>query len=171
MSKGLTRSTSRAPAQKASILRASISVEDLAISVADGNPGFGFAAAAGLPEGNFVFLGAVAYLQFSSSSSHLTATFTGTTSIGSVGTVDGDVSDAGEADICPSTAIGAATAKVSPVVRLASTAAMSGAVIDNTDGTKNININVLIDDAAIDGAVALVANGYIDLLYSVLGDD
>ena len=148
-----------------------IPVTNLQVSVADGAPGFGTAVIAGLPEGNILFLGAVTYLQFNTDDADVTATFDGDFSIGTVPTVDNDVADANEADIIPSTAMGAATAKLSPVIRGVSTDALGGLIIDNTANTLELNLNVLIDDAAISGAAVFTVNGTVSLAYLVMGDD
>lgn len=169
--KGLPRSLARGPQTAQGVHKAAIPVRDLAVAVADGAPGFGTAVIAGLLQGNLLFLGAVAYLQFTTADADVTATFDGDYSIGTVATVDGDVADAGEADIVPSTALGAATAKVSPVVRGASTDALGGGVIDNTDGSLELNLNLLIDDAAISGAAGFTVSGVVNIAYIVLGDD
>jgi hypothetical protein len=167
--KGLQRSLKNA--QKNVLQNRTVRLNKLAIAIADGAPGYGTAVIGGLPEGNILFMAAVGYLQFTSSDADLTATFDGDFSVGTVATADGDVSDANEADILPSTAMGAATAKLSPVIRSVSTDALGGLIIDNTAATLELNLNVLIDDAAISGAVDMTATGYIDLVYIVMGDD
>lgn len=169
--KGLPRSMSRAEPQLAQVHKVSIPVRSLSVSVADGAPGFGTAVIAGLPQGNLLFLGAVSYLQFSTSDADITTTFDGDYSIGTVATIDSDVSDSGEADIIPSTALGAATDKLSPVVRGASTDALGGGILDNTDGSLELNLNLLIDDAAVSGAAVFTVNGVVNLAMIVLGDD
>lgn len=169
MSKGLPRSL--AHTKDNIVQKVVIPIKNVTISVVDGVPGYGSVALAGLPEGNVLFLGAVAYLQLLTADVDITATFTGNFSIGTAATVNGNLTDANEADIIPSTALGAATAKLSPVVRGASTDALGGGIIDNTANTLNFNLNLLIDDAAISGAAAFTANGTLYLAYLVLGDD
>lgn len=170
MPKGLPRSLAHA---KGDVLqKVTIPIKDVTISVVNGAPGYGSVALAGLPEGDFLFLGAVAYLQFLTADADITATFDGDFSIGTAATIDGDLADANEANIIPSTALGAATAKLSPVVRGASTDALVGGIIDNTANTLNFNLNLLIDDAAaISGAADFTVNGTLYLAYLVLGDD
>jgi len=153
------------------VQRITVPIKNLQVSVADGAPGFGTSVIAGLPQGNILFLGAVAYLQFQTTDADITATFDGDFSIGTVPTVDNDLADANEADIIPSTAMGAATAKLSPVIRGVSTDALGGLIIDNTANTLELNLNVLIDDAAISGAAIFTANGTVSLAYLVMGDD
>lgn len=171
MSKGLPRSLGRANPLMAAVLKQRIDVSDVAIAVTDGAPGFGTVVIGDLPQGNILFLGAVAYLQFSTADADVTATFDGDFAIGTVATANGNVSDSGEADIIPSSALGAATAKLSPRVRAVSTDALGGGFMDNTDGSLEVNLNLLIDDAAISGDASFTANGVVWLVYSVLGDD
>lgn len=171
MSKGLPRSLARGKQMLQPITTMRIPIRNKTINVADGAPGFGTAVLGALPQGNLLFLGAVSYLQFGSSSSSLTATFDGDYGIGTVPTADNDLADAGEADIIPSTALGAATSKTSPIVRGASTDALGGGIIDNTDGSLELNLNLLIDDAAISGAATLTVNGVVNIALIVLGDD
>lgn len=171
MAKGLPRSRSRGKALVQPITTLRIPVRSKAVSVADGAPGFGTAVLGALPQGNLLFLGCVSYLQFQSASSSITATFDGDYAIGTVPTANNSLGDAGDADIVPSTPLGAATAKLSPVVRGASTDALGGGVIDNTDGSLELNLNLLIDDAAISGAAAFTVNGVVNIALIVLGDD
>jgi hypothetical protein len=170
MSKGLHRSLSRGRGSKAAVLKLIIKVTNLALEV-DGATGVGFGAAVrgDFPEGNILLLGAVSYLKFATASASVQDAFDGDYSIGSTPTADATLSGT-DANIVPSTALGAATSKTSPVVRGVSTS--SGAVLDNTDGSLEININLIIDDANISANdVAFTANGYIVVLFSVMGDD
>ena len=137
------------------------------ISVADGAPGFGTVVIGDFPEGNIGFRSAVAYLQLTTADADVTATFDGDFSIGTTPTADNALAGT-EVNIIPSTALGAATAKVSPTVRAVNTTA---AVFDNTDGSLEINLNLLIDDAAISGAADFTFTGVLYLDYTVMGDD
>lgn len=148
----------------------SIALNGLAVSVADGAPGYGSAVISGLPVGNILFLGAVLYAQFTTADADVTDTFDGDMSVGTAATADGTLSGA-EVDIVPSTALGAATAKVSPVAKGVSTDALGGVIIDNTDGDKSFNLNLLIDDAAISGAADFTVDGVLHVAYIILGDD
>lgn len=173
MGKGLPRSMSRGEALRQEVIRQSFRASDLAITV-DGalGVGFGTAVLGDLPAGNILLLGAVSYLQFTTASASVQDAFDGDFSIGTVATVDLDLADAGEADIIPSTALGAATAKVSPLVRGVSTTSLNGVILDNTDGSLELNLNLLIDDANIAADdVDFTVDGELILLYSVLGDD
>jgi hypothetical protein len=171
--KGLARSLARGPAVRNPIIKQRIPVRALAISnVGATGVGFGFAVPGALPQGNILFLGAVSYLRFNKNGDvDIQDAFDGDYSIGTAGTVDVDVADVDEATIIPSTPLGAATAGLSPVVRGASTDALGGGIIDNTDSSKTIIINLLIDDANISGTASMLVDGYIDLAMIVLGDD
>jgi hypothetical protein len=141
------------------------------ISVVDGAPGHGSVVIGGLPEGNLLFLGAVAYFRFSTSDADIIAAFDGDFSLGTVPTVDSDLADAGEADLVPSTPLGAATAKVSPYVRGVSSAALNGVILDNTDGSLEVNLNLLIDDTSIAGAADFTVDGVVRIALLPMGDD
>lgn len=149
---------------------------DVEVSVADGAPGFGSAVLRGIPQGNLMLFGAVMYVTFTDvGGDGLNATYAGDFSVGTVATADGDLSDAGEANIIQSTELLAADG-VTPRTR-SLTANTSGiltnnvTILDNTAGDLELNLNVLIDDAAIDGAAVLRAQGELYLAYLVLGDD
>jgi len=165
--KGLIRSLSRggarAPIQKM-VLHKSVA---LSIDGATG-VGFGTAVIGDLPAGNILILGAVAYVQITEASAGIIATFDGDVSIGSTATVDTTL-DTTDVDIMPSTPLGAATSSVSPRVRGVHA---TQEILDNTDGSLELNLNVLIDDASISADDA-VATAVVDLFlsYVVLGDD
>ncbi len=172
MGKGLPRSMSRGNPLKQEVMRQVFTAEDLAITV-DGATGVGWGTAVlgDLPAGNILLLGAVSYLSFTTASASVQAAFDGDYSIGTAPTADASLSGS-EVDIVPSTALGAATAKVSPRARGVSTTSLNGAILDNTDGSLELNLNLLIDDANISADdVAFTADGELILLYAVLGDD
>jgi hypothetical protein len=170
MGKGLPRSTSRQNAATSPIQKQLFRVNNRVLAVANGAPGFGTVVIGDFPEGNILFLGAIAYLQFSTADADVTATFDGDYSVGITPTADNVLSTT-DADIIPSTPLGAATGKLSPVVRGASTDALGGGILDNTDGSLELNLNLLIDDAAISGAADFTVNGYVQASFIVLGDD
>lgn len=168
--KGLPRSTSRAKQASTPVVTRRIQIRNLQVTVA-GTTGVGFGSVAieGLPQGNILFLGAVAYAQFSKNGdADVQDAFDGDFSVGTVPTVDVDLADSGEADIIASTPLGAATAGLSPALR-ATNATQS--ILDNTDGTLELNLNLLIDDANISGSATFLVNGSLNLAYIVLGDD
>jgi hypothetical protein len=174
MTKGSPRIAKRGNPARQEVLKQTFVVKNGALTV-NGATGVGFGSAVigDFPQGNLLFLGAVSYFQFTTEDAGVTATFDGDYSIGIVATIDTDVADAGEADIIPSTALGAATAKASPTVRgTQSSGALAGVIFDNTDDSLEINLNLLIDDASISAnGVAFVVNGQVTILYSILGDD
>lgn len=170
MSKGLLRSLGRGSPARQEIVKQVVKMSAVAIEV-DGATGVGFGAVAigDLPEGNILFLGAVSYLQFAKvTATGVQDTFDGDYSIGSAPTADVTLSGA-EVDIIPSTALGAATAGVSPRVRGSNATQV---MLDNTDGSLELNVNLLIDDANISANDQILSvTGELHLAYIVLGDD
>jgi hypothetical protein len=167
MSKGLPKSQSRGPATQQEVFKIDIPLASKALTV-DGATGVGFGTVelGGLPTGTCYIVATKADLTFTTASANITADFEGDFAIGSVATDDANVTDSGEADIVASTALAAATAKVSPqTVVTPSTIA----VIDNTAGDKSINLNLLIDDADIDADdVAFTVDGRVSLRMHVI---
>lgn len=170
MSKGLPRSRSRGAPQTGGVRRQRVAFTNKAVSVAGTTGvGFGTAVIGDLPVGNILFLGAVSYVSLAGSGSdaNLVATWNGDYSIGSAANGDTSLSGA-EVDIIPSTSTTVAVAEVSPTTRGANA---TQAMLDNTDGSLEINLNVLVDDADISGTVTMTATGYVDIAYIVLSDD
>lgn len=168
--KGLVRSLSRGASKDQVAKTKAIVVEDLAVTV-DGATGVGFGTAVlgDFPEGNILFLGAVSYMQFAGAvTAGLLDTWEGDYSIGSTATADATLATT-DVDIVASSPIAAATAELSPVTR------GSGAtqvILDNTDGSLELNLNLIIDDASISADdVVLTVNGVLHIAYIVLGDD
>lgn len=156
-----------------------IPVKGLLVTVAAAAAGVGFGTAVlrGLPQGNIVIMSAVAYLRFQTTDTDLAATFNGDFSIGTTPDADGTLATT-EIDIIPSTPLGPAVARVTPVHRTQSAA--TGNVLtnnvllfDNTDGSLELNLNVLIDAADITDAqsAVLTVDGAVYLHCAVLGDD
>lgn len=170
MGKGLPRSLSRGDAAQHSVVKRTFTVDSLAISV-DGATGVGWGTAVlgDLPEGNILLLGATSYLTFTGpTSASLGDTWQGDYAIGSAPTADATLSGS-EVDVIPLTAIAAATAEVSPRTRGANATAV---LLDNTDGSLELNLQLLIDDADISAdGIAMTADGEVMLAYIVLGDD
>lgn len=173
MGKGLPRSTARGTPVKQEIIKQTLKVKDLPITVAGlTGVGWGTAVLGDFPQGNIMLLGAVGYMQFLTASANVTATFDGDYAIGTTPTADATISGT-DANIIPSTALGAATAKLSPRARgVQADGAFCGTVFDNTDGSLELNLQLLVDDANIDAnGVAFTANGVLEIAYIVLGDD
>lgn len=173
MPKGLPRSLARGRALKKPIINQTIRVNaQVTATAAAAGVGFGNVALAAFPEGNVLFLGAVANLRFSALGANATnaiAAFNGDYAIGSTVDADGTLSGT-EVNLVASTALGPAVARVTPFAR------GSGAtqvVLDNTARTLNMNLNVLVDAADITDAtsVTLTVEGTLDIAYVMLGDD
>ena len=172
--KGLDRSLSRGPHPiRQHLTRHLIKVKDLEITVSATGAavGFGTVVAGDLPEGNILLIGALGYLKFDGSGAddNLTADWEGDFSVGSTGTADVTL-DGTDVDLLPKTALAAATAEIGVRTRAANAVQ---SMLDNTDGSLEINISALIDAADItdDESVVLTINGEIELVYMVLGDD
>jgi hypothetical protein len=171
--KGLIRSLSRGRNQlKQNITRNKILVKDLEVEVSatGGGVGWGTVVAGDIPEGNVLFLGAAAYLTFAGpGSDDLDDDWTGGFAVGTIPDEDGTLTGA-EVDLILYTAIGAAEGEKSPRTRGVH---YTQAMFNNTDGSLEVNLNVLIDAAKIgdDKSVTLTVNGEIELVYIVLGDD
>lgn len=116
--------------------------------VVDGATGVGFGSAVlePLPVGKILGLATVATITVTAGESGMTATWQGDVSLGTTAADDGTLT-AGDVDIIASTALGAATAGVSPTV---SAENATPAIIDNSAGDLAVRINLLVDDAAID---------------------
>lgn len=176
MGKGLSRSMSRGAPLRQEIIKQTITVRDVEVTVsATGSAiGFGSAVIGDMPEGNILFLGAVAYMQLSGSGSdaNLVDDFEGDFGIGTTPADDATIT-AGDVDIIQSTALPAATAEVGVRTRGTSLPADAGEIHDNTDGSLELNLNVLVDAADItdDESVVLTANGELQLVYVMLLDD
>jgi len=172
--KGLDRSLSRGPHPiKQHFTRHTLKIKNVtvAVSATGAAVGFGTVVLGDLPQGNILFTGAVGYLKLdgSGADANLTADWEGDFSVGSAPDADGSLAGA-EVDLLPSTALAAATAEIGVRTRSVNATA---AMLDNTDGSLEINLNVLIDAADItdDQSVNLTVNGEIELVYMVILDD
>jgi hypothetical protein len=169
MTKGLARSLANAPKDQPSVRRVSIPMRALAVAITDPGAavGYGTAVIAGLPEGNILLLGAVANVMLSSASAGITATFTANFAVGTAATADATLSG-NEVNVIPSTATSAATAKVSPVTRGAQATAV---MLDNTDSSLKLNMNITVPDASLSANSSISVDGVLHLAYVLLGDD
>lgn len=171
MGKGLPRSLSGAKGKNAlKVMHVSLAGV-MSVSATSTAVGFGTKVIGDFPEGNILFLGAVANVKFTApDTTPLIAAFAGDYSIGTVPTGDNDLADSGEANIISSTEILADTS-VTPLHRGSGSTL---AIFDNTDGSLELNLNVLIDASSIadDGTeAALAISGDAWIAYAVLGDD
>lgn len=170
--KGLPRSLSRGNAAKNAAVKRTVKLSGtVAVSSTGTAVGFGSLVVGDLPEGNILLLGAVANVKLAGSGAdaNLGDTWNGDFAIGSTATADVTL-DGTDVDIIPSTAIGPAVAEVSPITRGANATQV---ILNNTDGSLELNLNVLVDAADIvdDQSVNLTVSGELYLCYVVLGDD
>ncbi len=173
MGKGLKRSLSGAT-QDHVIIKQKILVRAKTLTVAGATGvGFGSLQIGDFPEGNVLFIGAVGYMQFTGpTSGSLVDTWEGDYGIGTTPASDGTLT-AGDVDVVPSTALAAATAEASPRTRGAQAdGALAGQIFDNTDGSLELNLNLLIDDADISAdGIVMTVNGDLFISFTMLGDD
>ena len=112
-----------------------------------------------------------AYLQFrgSGSDANLAADWEGDFSIGTTPTADATLTGT-DVDIVASSPIAAATAEVSPRTRGVNA---TQAMFDNTDGSLELNLNLITDDNDVTDSqvVNMTVNGELHIAYIVLGDD
>lgn len=134
-------------------------------------PGWGTAVLAKLPTGNVLMLGATFRPTFVKGDTDIIDAFDGDYALGSnpVADANSDFRDSGESDVLASTAMTQGSSGTSSDNRGASAVA---AMINNTDGSKEVNLNLRVDDADISDDSSLTVTGRLVLLYSVLdGDD
>jgi hypothetical protein len=160
MTKGLKRS-----AKKAQRRTQMVPIRALQIAITDpGSANAPFTAVVGgLPRGYIQFEGATASLQLTKVSGGLTDTFTGNIAAGTTPTADATL-DGTDVNILPSTAITAASAGVSAAKRYSNVTPL---LLDNSDGSLEINLNGFIADAAISADGVLQVDGFIEVAYTV----
>lgn len=170
MGKGLPRSR-RHPSPFAPAIRLDQSFE-VTLDNLDGATGVAWETApiGDFPAGNILILGAVLNATMTKDTANIIDAFNGDFSVGTTATTDTTL-DGTDVDVIPSTATGTASGG-SRVIRGASTASVGGTVFDNTDGSLELNLNVLIDDASIDADdQSVTVAGTLHLVYAILGDD
>lgn len=144
----------------------------VAITDVNGQAAWGTNPLVSLPLGNVLILGAVLYVKFTKNDADIVDAFDGDYSLGSAPSTSNAALATDKADIIASTAFGeAATAGVTPLFRAASAGALAGLILDNTAGTLEVNLNILLDDAAISADGSLYVEGSLHMLCAVLGDD
>lgn len=173
MAKGLPRSLARGNALDQELIKVKelVSVASFVINDPAAAVGWGTAVLRGLPQGNIALLGAVAYATLTAGAGGIIDAFVGDFSIGSAPSTDNSALTGALDDVVPSTALAAATGGVSPKTRAASIGADAGTILDNTDGSLELNLNVLIDDTSIAAADTMTGEVEIYLAFTVLGDD
>jgi hypothetical protein len=164
MSKGLPRSLSRGKAQTQAVTKIQLELNDaVTVTSVGAAVGYGSIVVGGLPEGHLKIMAAAIQVQFfgSGSDANLTATFDGDFGVGSTPADDATIAGT-DVDFISSTALGAATAEVSPLLTVADGVDF---VLDNTGGGLELNLNVLIDAASIvdDESVILTAVGVLEI--------
>lgn len=171
MTKGLQRSLSRGPKATKDVVTERLVLNTVMAFTGETDAAVEATAyLANLPEGNILLLGAVANLTFTGpTSDDLANDFQGDFGIGTTPADDNTISGT-DVDIVGSTAIAAATAEVSAGNRGTNA---TQAIIDNTAGTGEMNLNVLLDANEVTNAeeVSITVTGTVDLAYIVLGDD
>lgn len=167
--KGLPRSTSRGPKGRLPIVKQTLVINQQITVAGSTGVGFGTAVIGDFPEGNILILGVVSYLQFRKvTAAGVQDAWDGDFAIGSAPTADATLAGT-EVDIIASTATGVATGGVSPIVRATNA---TQAILDNTDNSLELNLQLLIDDANISAnGQIMLAQGTLHLAYIVLGDD
>ncbi len=173
MTKGLQRSLARGPKARASIVKDTIVLTDITVTVSATGAaiGFGSVEISDFPEGNILVHGIGGTIGFAGSGSdaNLVDTWEGEFGIGSTPADDATITGT-DVDILAATDIPAATAEVVDAFRAAEA---STVMLDNTDGSLEVNLNVLIDAADItdDESVILTLSGTLEISYVVLGND
>lgn len=172
--KGLpySRSRGRKLDQAAVKDRIDLSGRTVTVTATGSAIGFGSAVISDFPEGNILLLGIAGSIGFTGSGSDadLSDTWSGDFGIGSTPASDATISGA-DVDMIASTAIGAASSEAIALARYAE--AHGDTILDNTDGSLEVNLNLLIDAADItdDASVEITLSGALDLCYVVLYDD
>lgn len=152
------------------VVRRRFSFASLAASITDpgsANAPFTAVIPNDLPEGNIALLAAVGYITVTKNDADISATFGGNIAVGSAPTADATLNGA-EVDILPSTALATGVAGVSADNRLTN---VTPVMLNNTDGSLELNLNGFIADASISGDGAILMTGYVELAFAVMGDD
>jgi hypothetical protein len=177
MTQGLARELARVPfGQEFGFRRYRVPVRNKVVNVAAAGAGVGFGTVvlAGLPQGYLLYAGGVAQLGFSTADTDVVAAFEGQFSIGTTPDADGTLATT-EIDLIAATDITAASRVVPGTIghHANSSGASSLQLIDNSAGTAELNLNVTIDAADITDAedADLTVNGYVDLVFCIVGDD
>jgi hypothetical protein len=148
-----------------------IEVNRLPVTVAAAGAGVGFGTAVlgALPTGFLCITQTKASLAFSTSDTDLAATFNGDFSVGSAPDADGALAGA-EIDVVPSTSMGPAVARVTPAATGRRAVGSGALFLDNTAGSLELNLNVLVDAADITDATngIVLVTGLVQLMIGVL---
>jgi len=171
MTKGLPRSLGRSNALKQAVKKISLEIDhDISVTATGAAIGFGSVVLGGLPEAYLKIHAVAIKVQFRGpTSANLTDTWDGDFGVGSTPASDATIT-AGDVDFISSTAIGAATAELSPVLTVADGVDL---VLDNTAGDLELNLNLLVDAANItdDTVVIIRARGVLEVVVTTMLDD
>lgn len=173
MTKGLGRSLQRGPKNEARIVKDTIDLAGKTVDIVSvgGAVGFGSLEISDFPEGNILVLGMAGTIGFAGSGANadLADTWAGNFGIGSTPASDATISTTDE-DIVTEVDMADAVDEVVAPFRVADG---KGVMLDNTDGSLELNLNVLIDAADIvdDKTVPLTLSGLLEISYIVLGND
>lgn len=179
MAKGLPYTLGRAnPATLPAVRKLRYAMNNTVISVTGGAAtalGFGSVNIGGLPEGNLLIMGTACNVRFFSEDADVIEAWDGDFSFGTTATADATLATT-EINLIASTSIGAATAKLSPIVRATGPLTSSVATsfyLDNTDKTLSVFLNMLTDDNSVTDSLVgdFKVTGFLDIVCAVLGDD
>ena len=173
MAKGLIRSLSRGVEVDQKIVKRTIAIsESIDITGVDATVDAGSVKIGNLPSGNILLLGAVANVAVSAGAdAHVIDNWGGDYGIGTVANADVDLADATDDNIIPSTALTAGAADKDAQSTRGVSTATEQVIIDNTDGSGDLYVNLLIDDNVITDTEAgtFAITGTLDIAYIVLG--
>ena len=171
MAKGLTRSLSRGDKGKQKVVRENFVINhSLDITGAAGSADDGTFVIGDFPAGNILILGVVANIGADATGdTHVIDNWNGDFAIGTAPNADATLSGS-EVDIVPAAAFDAgASDKIAPSVRAVSTATEQ-VIINNLDGSLEINFNMLTDDGVITDTETgtFSITGTLDIVYTCI---
>lgn len=147
MTKGLARSLSRGSQTTQEIIKQSVAINQTISVTGASGVGYGTIDLAAVPKGTYVNLGASFDFTLSTTSTDVSATFSGDVAIGQLGDSNGTIAGT-EENIVTSSAIGPATSR-SLTAKIVNASSQSGAVFNNEAGTLLFKFSLNIDDADI----------------------
>lgn len=173
MTKGLPRSLSRGKTSAQIVTKLKIPLNGLSVTVTSvaAAIGFGSVIIGGLPEAHLKIMAVAVNIQLSGSGAdaNLADTWLGDFGIGTTPASDATISG-DDVNLIEATPMPAATAEVGPLFIVANGVDL---ILDNTDGSLEVNLNVLIDAADIvdDESVILTLTGVVEITLITMLDD
>ncbi len=172
MTKGLQRSLKRGSKSSSAIVKDVLDLTGVRLTVSAAGAGiaFGSTTIGGFPEGNILIHGIGGTVGFDGNGTgNVSATWEGDFGIGTTPADDATITGT-DVDILASKAIGPATLELIDPARHVEA---GQGMFDNTDGTLEINLNLLIDAADFfDGqSEHMTLAGLLEISYVVLGND